>query len=83
VRVPVRAVQINDQAASVMIVGANGTATLRPVQLGGQLGDSWIIRGGLRPGERVIIDGWQKVRPGQKVDVRAPGQRPAAAPAAK
>lgn len=90
VRVPARAVQINDQAASVLIVGANNTATLRPVQLGGQVGREWVIRDGLKPGERVIVDGWQKARPGQKVDARAPGQKPrptaqpsTAAPAAK
>lgn len=82
VSVPVRAVQISDQAASVMVVGENGTATARQVELGGQSGNMWIVRSGLKPGERVIVDGWQKVQPGRQVKAREPRANPAQTPAA-
>ncbi|MGF6741973.1 hypothetical protein [Paraburkholderia atlantica] len=38
------------------------------------------MRNGLKPGERLIVDGWQKVQPGQRVDARpAPDASPATA----
>ncbi|MDB5696144.1 MAG: efflux transporter periplasmic adaptor subunit [Sphingomonas bacterium] len=77
---PARAIQFGDRGSSVIVIAADGTASPRPVQLGGQVGGDWTIKGGLKAGERVIIDGWQKVQPGQKVQVR--GAPPAAAPPA-
>ena len=76
ISVPQRAVQISNQEARVAVVGADGTAQLRTVMLGGQVGSRWVIRSGLKAGERVIVDGWQKVQAGQKV-------QPRPAPAAK
>jgi RND family efflux transporter MFP subunit len=67
IRVPERAVQINNEGASVATVGSDGSVIVRKVQLGGQSDGEWIIRTGLKPGERVIVEGWQKVQPGQKV----------------
>ncbi len=70
--VPARAVQIRGDQATVMVVGADGAAALRPVTLGQpQAGGEWVIEAGLRPGDPLIVDGWQKARPGQKVQVRA------------
>jgi membrane fusion protein (multidrug efflux system) len=46
-------------------------AEARPVELGPLQGDSWLIAGGLVAGERVIVDGQQKVQPGQPVRVTA------------
>ena len=53
--------------ASALVVDANGTATPRPLQLGRSVGPNWLIESGLQPGEKVIRDGLQKVRPGSRV----------------
>jgi len=68
--VPASAVQIGERSASVSVVGKDGTVAVRAVQLGGQAGANWVIKSGLTAGERVITDGWQKVQPGQKVQVQ-------------
>jgi membrane fusion protein, multidrug efflux system len=47
----------------VMVVGADRQVTVRPVQLGGQHGDQWVVTSGLKPGEQVVVDGFQKIRP--------------------
>lgn len=82
VAVPQAAVQIANEEAAVTLVAADGTAQRRPVELGGQSGGNWVIRSGLKPGDRVIVGGWQKVQPGQKVDVRPAAGARAPAPAA-
>jgi membrane fusion protein (multidrug efflux system) len=70
VRIPQRAVQMSDKQANVSIVNPDGTVSLREVQLG-ELGEGgWVIDSGLKPGDKVIVDGWQKVQPGQKVQIR-------------
>jgi membrane fusion protein (multidrug efflux system) len=74
ISIPQRAVQLSNQAASVMVVDNGGTVQARPITLGGQVGSNWVILSGLKPGEKVITEGWQKVQPGQKVRVQAPGQ---------
>ena len=33
-------------------------------------GGDWVVRSGLEAGERVVVDGWHKIRPGQKVDAQ-------------
>jgi membrane fusion protein (multidrug efflux system) len=53
--------------ASSLVVDENQTATLRPLQLGRSVGPNWLIESGLRPGETVIRDGLQKVKPGSRV----------------
>jgi len=74
ISVPQRAVQLSNQAASVMVVDASGTVQSRPVTLGGQVGSNWVILSGLKPGEKVVTEGWQKVQQGQKVRIGQPGQ---------
>lgn len=77
--VPQKAVQLSSSGATVMVVGENNAVAVRPVQLGDLLGETWIIEGGLKPGERVIVEGRMKVQPGMPVRIaQAPG---AAAPA--
>ena len=77
IAVPQRAVQISNEEASVLIVGPDDIVTKRTIELGGQSNGKWVVQSGLKPGDRVIIDGWMKVQPGQKV---APRQaKPAAA----
>ncbi|MFN3674733.1 MAG: efflux RND transporter periplasmic adaptor subunit [Sphingomonas pseudosanguinis] len=74
ISVPQRAVQLSNQAASVMVVDGSGTVQARPITLGGQVGSNWVVLSGLKPGEKVVTEGWQKVQPGQKVRIQAPNQ---------
>lgn len=75
--IPARAIQFGARGASVVVVGKDGTASPRPVELAGQSGSGWVVKSGLKAGERVIVEGWQKVQqPGMKVQVK--GDKPAA-----
>lgn len=79
--VPARAVQMSERGASVTVVAPDGTTAPRPVQLAGQVGSNWSIKSGLKPGDRVITEGWQKImQPGMKVQVK--GDPAPAAPGA-
>jgi membrane fusion protein (multidrug efflux system) len=64
---PQQAVQRTTQNDTVMVVGADGKPSVRPVKLGGSENGNWIILDGLKPGEQVIVDGFQKIRPGATV----------------
>lgn len=68
VTIPERAVSIGVDSASVLVVGEGNTVRQQPVVLGGQSGGRWVIHDGIKPGERVIVDGWHKVRVGEVVD---------------
>lgn len=58
----------DDQGRSyVWVVGADSTASYRPVVLGPKVDGLRIVREGLQPGERVVINGLMAVRPGAKV----------------
>jgi membrane fusion protein (multidrug efflux system) len=72
VSVPRRAVMTSAQGSFVWIVGKGEVVELRPVKLAGDAGDRALIAGGLNGGERVVVDGVLKVRPGVKVQVAAP-----------
>lgn len=52
--------------ASVMIVNKDNTVEIREVKLGEARGDQWIVAEGLMGGERVIVEGLQKIAPGAK-----------------
>jgi membrane fusion protein (multidrug efflux system) len=75
--VPQRAVQEIQGAKSVLVVGADNTVALRTIRPGESVGDLLIVRDGVQPGERVIVDGIQKARPGSKVN---PSLAPAGGP---
>jgi len=83
IAIPERAVQISNEEASVLIVGRDNLVAKRPVELGGQSGGKWVVLSGLRSGDLVIVDGWMKVQPGQKVAPRKAGAAPAPAAAGK
>jgi RND family efflux transporter MFP subunit len=78
--VPKRAVQETQGAKSVLVVGADNVVTLRTISPGESVGDLLIVRDGLKPGERVIVDGIQKARPGSPVNPSVAGS---SSPAAK
>lgn len=46
----------------VIVVGSNNKATVRPVKVGDRVGPNWIISDGLKPGERVVVEGIQRVQ---------------------
>jgi len=53
--------------AAVLVVDAQGRAQARPVALDRAVGDRWLVASGLSPGDRVVVEGIQKVRPGAPV----------------
>lgn len=69
--------------AMVTVVNAKGAAEPRPVTLGQTVGDKWLITSGLQPGDKVIVEGLLKMRPGAPIKPVPAGSAPAAAPAAK
>lgn len=79
---------LNDQARKiVLVVATNGTVEARPVQIGARIGTLRTIRSGLRPSDRVVVEGVQMAQPGARVNVRAtriqaPAQQQAAQAAA-
>lgn len=75
--VPQQAVSQGPQGPSVYVVGENNVAQVRPVRLGSEVATGWLVREGLSGGERVVVDGVIRVRPGQPV-LPAPMAPPAA-----
>jgi membrane fusion protein (multidrug efflux system) len=78
--VPRLAVQEIQGTKSVLVVGADDMVALRSIVPGETVGDLLVVRKGVTPGERVIVEGIQKARPGTKVSPTAAG---AAQPGAK
>jgi multidrug efflux pump subunit AcrA (membrane-fusion protein) len=60
---------VNEQQGSylVAVVDKDNRVSLRPVQLGQRTDTMWVIDGGLKPGDRVIVEGQQNLRPGMTV----------------
>ena len=82
--VPQRAVLEGPQGKFVYVVDDKSTAQPRPVQAGEWSGDSWVITEGVKPGERVIVDGLLKLGPGAPVKIAAtPADKPSADKTAK
>ena len=67
--VPQGAVLESKSGSIVYTLNEKDEAQMQPVQVGDWYGNSWVIQSGLRPGDRVIIDGVNKVQPGTKVKV--------------
>ena len=81
--VPQRAVTEIQGKYLVAVVGADNKVDIRPVTVGERVGTEWIITKGLQPGEQVIAEGTQKVRPGATVNPKpfaagAPAEKTAA-----
>jgi membrane fusion protein, multidrug efflux system len=62
--VPQTAVQELQGTYSVAVVGPDNKVTLRPVQASDRIGSLWVIDSGLKPGEKIVVEGLQKVRDG-------------------
>ena len=82
VTVPQRAVLEAPQGKFVYVVNEKSQAEPRPVEAGEWAGQSWIITSGLKPGDRVIVDGVMRLGPGAPVRI-AEAMPEAAKPAAK
>jgi membrane fusion protein (multidrug efflux system) len=85
IALPQQAVSLSAQGASVLVVGGDGKVSPRPVKVGSAQGGQWVVLEGLKAGEQVMVDGFQKLRPNATVKPvpwrpGAPGA--AAAPAA-
>jgi membrane fusion protein (multidrug efflux system) len=67
--VPQRAVTELQGIDQVAVVGADNKVDIRPIKVGERVGDMWIVDSGVRAGERVVVEGLQKVSPGAQVRV--------------
>lgn len=65
--VPQQAVTRTPEGAHVYVVKGDSTVAKRPVQVASAVGHRWLIASGLQPGEKVVVEGLQRVRPGAQV----------------
>ncbi len=65
--VPQRAVMETQGSYQVAVVGQDQKVDIRPVKVGQQVNGLWVIEQGLQRGDRVVVEGVQKVRPGMAV----------------
>lgn len=80
--VPQRGVTRNTKGEAVVtVVGAGEKAEPRVIAVSRTVGDSWLVSGGLKTGDRVIMEGIQRVRPGVLVKAVPFGSSPATQPA--
>jgi len=68
VLVPQRAIQQLQSLQTVYVVGPGNKVEMRPVTTAERVGESWIVTSGLKPGDRVIVEGQLRVRPGMAVN---------------
>ena len=73
--VPQRAVLEGPQGKFVYVVNDKSLAEPRPLQLGEWAGDNWIVTDGLKPGDKVIVDGLMRLGPGAPVKIADPNQQ--------
>jgi len=66
--VPQRAVTELQGSYQVAVVGGDNKIEIRTVKVGERVGTTWIVEDGLKPGETVVAEGTQKVRPGAVVN---------------
>jgi membrane fusion protein (multidrug efflux system) len=84
ITVPQQAIVRSNEGSSVMIVGADNKVISQPVTATANDGQNWVVSSGLKGGERIVVEGFQKAKPGATVNPQ-PWKGPAAtapAPAA-
>ncbi len=81
--VPQAAVAQTEQGTLVFLADAENKVAPRPVQAGAWQGKDWVILGGLKAGDRVIVDNLIKLRPGAPVAPHPPQPPPGPAPDGK
>ena len=77
--VPQAAVMQSEQGHAVWVIGPDDAATMRSIKTANWLGMNWIVVGGLKAGDAVIVDNLMKIRPGAKVQPHPPQQATPAA----
>ena len=77
---PQAAVSRDEQGAYALVVGADGKVAQRRVAIHGMTNSQWIVKGALGDGDRVIVEGLQRVQPGARAKA-VPANPPAAAAA--
>jgi membrane fusion protein (multidrug efflux system) len=65
--IPQQAVSELQGIYQVGVVGADNKVTIKPVTLGPQTGDMWVVESGLQAGDTVVVDGLQRIRTGMSV----------------
>ena len=65
--VPQRAVNELQTSFELAVVGADNKAEIRTVKVGERVGSLWVVEDGLKPGERIVVEGLQKVRDNELV----------------
>ena len=83
ITLPQQSVTRTAQGDTVMVVGSDGKVSPRPIKIGSAKGTQWVVLDGLKTGEQVMVDGFQKLQmmpPG--TPVKAVPWKPAAAPSA-
>jgi membrane fusion protein (multidrug efflux system) len=80
-QLPQQAVQRGSTGDTVMVVGADGKVSPRPVKIGAGQDGTWVVLEGLQAGEQVMVDGFQKLR-GPATVRPVPWSRPGASAAA-
>jgi membrane fusion protein (multidrug efflux system) len=68
--VPQRAVSEVQGSYQLGVIGADGKAEIRPVKVGARTGTDWVISSGLKPGEKVVVEGLQKIKAGVPVTAK-------------
>jgi len=66
--IPQAAVLVNQQGRYVMVVDRENIANVRPITIGEAVGTMWAVESGLKAGELVVVEGIQKVQPGERVN---------------
>ncbi|MEP2828079.1 efflux RND transporter periplasmic adaptor subunit [Parvibaculum sp.] len=74
-------VRTADGSAQVWLVGEEGKVEQRPVSAPYAIGDKWLVTDGLKAGDRVVVQGLQKLRPGGQVTAVEAGEQPEQQPA--
>lgn len=72
--IPQRSVMVGAEGMSVYVVDDKNTAQLRPVKLSKWSGGDWMVESGLAAGEKLVVDGVMKLRPGMAVTQAAAGK---------
>ena len=77
--VPMQGVQRDPKGnTTVMVVDAEGKVAVRPIKVSTAVGDKWLLEEGLAAGDKVIVEGLQKIGPGMPVNATEKGAAPAA-----
>lgn len=76
ITVPVAAVLQDQKGKYVLIVDSNNRVVERRIETNGQMNQEWVVASGLQQGDEVVVEGVQKVRPGQVVRPVPQGSQP-------